>query len=259
MKPGAVIPWKEGGGPVQDRPWKDVRGVADKDSREPADRSPRARLARPGDLGRRVALRREELGLSREDVAAAAGIAPRYLQYLEERPADVSPGAVIRLAGVLQTTVSKLYGGGVDVPPGTGGAAAHPELLDLGTEECRERLGSRGVGRVVQSTPRGPEALPVNYAVVSGAIVYRTVQGTAPDPAPGEQVAFEVDQVDDALSQGWSVLVSGTARHVTDPEEVRRLAEQARIQPWPGDERDLWVRIEPARFTGRRIRTRTAA
>ena len=229
--------------------------MADNSSRGTGNRSPRARPPRPGDLGRRVAQRREELGLSREDVAAAAGIAPRYLQYLEERPADVSPGAVIRLAGVLRTTVSRLYGGGVDAPPGSGDAAARPELLELGPEECRDRLGSRGVGRVVQSTPRGPEALPVNYAVVSGAIVYRTVQGSAPDPAPGEQVAFEVDQVDDALSQGWSVLVSGTARHVTEPEEVRRLTEQAHIQPWPGGDRDLWVRIEPERFTGRRIRT----
>lgn len=197
--------------------------------------------------------------MSREEVASAAGISARYLQYLEERPADVSPGAVIRLAGVLQTTVNRLYGGAADAPPGTAAAGTRPELLELSAQECWERIGTRGVGRIVQSTSRGPLALPVNYGVVAGAVVYRTVQGSAPDPAPGEQVAFEVDQVDDALSQGWSVLVSGTAEHVTDPEEVRRLAEQARIQPWPGGERDLWVRIDPERVTGRLIRTAQAA
>ncbi|OXY91727.1 helix-turn-helix domain-containing protein [Streptomyces diastatochromogenes] len=42
-------------------------------------------------------------------------------------------------------------------------------------------------------------------------------------------------------------------RAVTDPDEARHLAEHAYSTPWAGGERDLWVRIGPTVFTGRRI------
>ncbi len=45
----------------------------------------------------------------------------------------------------------------------------------------------------------------------------------------------------------------GTADTVTDPEEIRRLDEQAYSAPWAGGERDLWIRIDPDTITGRRI------
>ncbi|MEU5188867.1 hypothetical protein AB0G83_17200 [Streptomyces klenkii] len=42
-----------------------------------ANRQPsEARPARPGDVGRRAARRREELGLTREEAAARGGLAP---------------------------------------------------------------------------------------------------------------------------------------------------------------------------------------
>jgi hypothetical protein len=66
-------------------------------------------------------------------------------------------------------------------------------------------------------------------------------------------VAFEVDHLDGALSQGWSVLVSGHAQAVTDPETVQRLEEQAYSMPWAGGQRELWIRIEPLGITGRRV------
>jgi hypothetical protein len=43
---------------------------------------------------------------------------------------------------------------------------------------------------------------------------------------------------DEALSEGWSILVVGPASAVTDPDTVRALGR---------------VRIEPERITGRRI------
>ena len=33
-------------------------------------------------------------------------------------------------------------------------------------------------------------------------------------------VSFEIDRVDESMSEGWSVLVTGAARRVDDPEEV---------------------------------------
>lgn len=69
----------------------------------------------------------------------------------------------------------------------------------------------------------------------------------------GADVAFEVDHVNQVMSQGWSVLAVGPARVVTDPDEVRKLADRAHTEPWAGGEREMWVSIRPRRLTGRRI------
>lgn len=215
------------------------------------DASPR------GDLGRRIAQRRAELGLTRRETAARAGTSASYLRHLEENPAAApDAGVLLRLAGALHTTVTELTGGNVDLPPGLGRAAGHRRFTELSASECRMLLGTHGVGRVGVPTASGPAIVPVNYSVVDGEIVYRTAPGTTPWQARGRLVAFEVDRVDDALSQGWSVLVRGDARVVTEPDDVRRLEERAYSAPWVGGGRDAWVRIHPVSITGRRIESR---
>ena len=221
------------------------------DNSEPTATTPRPR---PGDIGRRVRMRRKELGLSCEQVAARAGMAPGYVHYVEEQPALVDTGGLIRLAGALETTVSELRGGRVDIPPGQAGAAARPALEELSPEECRARLSTRGIGRVALLTEEGPAVFPVNNAVDDETIVYRTTPASAPANAAGKEIAFEVDQVDDALSQGWSVLVTGRAEQLSDPDTIHRLSSAAGPQPWAGGERKLWIRIVPTRITGRLIR-----
>lgn len=220
---------------------------------EPA--SSHATDVRPvGDLGRRIAQRRTELGLTRQETATQAGMAPAYLQYLEEQPtAAPDAGALLRLAGALKTTVRHLTGGDTELPPGLGRAARTPRFTELTQTECRALLSTHGVGRLAAPTPSGPVVVPVNYSVIDGAIVLRTATGTTPSQAIGRQVAFEVDRIDEALSEGWSVLVRGHARAVTDPAEVGRLAERAYSAPWAGGRRDQWVSIDPTGITGRRI------
>ncbi|WP_326580720.1 pyridoxamine 5'-phosphate oxidase family protein [Actinacidiphila glaucinigra] len=207
-----------------------------------------------GDIGRRIAMRREELGLSPEDVAAHAGIDPGYLRYVE-RDSTAAPGIATlhALAMTLNTSVSALSGGEADLPPGRGQAAGRARLVELGAEECWQLLSTHGVGRIALSMPEGLTVLPVNYCVVDGGIAFRTAAAATPTEASDTKCAFEVDEVDDALSQGWSVLVRGMAHTVTDPTGVRRLDEQAYSGPWAGGDRDLWVRITPASVTGRRI------
>lgn len=207
-----------------------------------------------GDLGRRITQRRTELGLSRQETAAHAGMSPAYLQYLEERPpADPGAGTLLRLAGALKTTVWHLTGGDTELPPGLGRAARTPRFTELTEAECRSLLSTHGVGRLAVPADSGPVVLPVNYSVVDGGIVFRTEPGTTPAQADGHQVAFEADRIDEAFSEGWSVLVRGPATTVTDPDEVARLEEQAYSTPWAGGRRDLWLRIEPVAVTGRRI------
>ncbi|MFE9609750.1 helix-turn-helix domain-containing protein [Streptomyces sp. NPDC006012] len=208
-----------------------------------------------GDLGRRLATRRTQLGLSRRETAERAGMASSYLRYLEEHPgAAPGTGPLTRLAEVLKTTVNDLTGGTVTLPPGPGRAARAPEFTELSPEDCRSLLSSHGVGRLGVPTASGPVIVPVNYSVIDDAIVFRTAHGATPSLAAGCQVAFEVDHIDDAFSQGWSVLVRGHARTVADPDEERRLAARAYSTPWAGGKRTMWVCIDPYTLTGRRIR-----
>ncbi|MGW7363517.1 pyridoxamine 5'-phosphate oxidase family protein [Streptomyces sp. NPDC054841] len=207
----------------------------------------------PGDIGRRVATERKRQGLTRAETAGRARMAPDYLAYLEEHPADPSLATLIRLAAALGTSVAALRGGGIDVPPGQGQALLHPQLRDLSPDECRTLLSTHGVGRVAVSTPDGPAVVPVNYEVFDDAIAFRTAPDSVPAAAVGADVAFEVDHLDEATSQGWSVLVVGPAQAVTDPDAVRRLADRAHTEPWAGGEREMWVSIQPTRLSGRRI------
>ncbi|MFE9922493.1 pyridoxamine 5'-phosphate oxidase family protein [Streptomyces sp. NPDC005774] len=207
----------------------------------------------PGDIGRRVATERQRRGLSREETARRARMAPDYLAYLEEHPGDPSLATLIRLAAALGTSVQALRGSGIDLPPGQGMALLHPELRDLGPEECRTLLSTHGVGRVAVTTPEGPAVIPVNYEVVDDAIAFRTAPDSVPAAAVGSEIAFEVDHVDEAMSQGWSVLAVGPAQVVTEPDEVRQLAEHAPTTPWAGGVREMWVSIRPTHLTGRRI------
>jgi hypothetical protein len=54
-----------------------------------------------------------------------------FVEYLETEPARPGTGSLLRLAVALQTTYLALLGGGVDIPPGQGKAAAHPRLAPL--------------------------------------------------------------------------------------------------------------------------------
>lgn len=215
--------------------------------------------ARPGDLARRVARRRRELGLSREEVASRAGMAVGYLDYLEQSPAVAIPrGSLIRLADALGTTVEALRGGSVDRQPGPGRAGPHPQLDVLTREECEAHLAGGGVGRLVFLTAGVPVALPVNFRYLDGDIVFRTRAGGALAAAAGTIVSFEVDQIDNAMSEGWSVLVSGHARLVDDPDELDKIAALV-IEPWPGGHRETVIRIQTAELSGRGIHQKESA
>jgi len=139
-------------------------------------------------------------------------------------------------------------------PPGQAGPAGPRLLQTLTAAECYDLLSPGGVGRVAFTTADGPVVLPGNYAMAGQTVIFRT----APDPLLAGDLdgpaAFEVDRLDEALSQGWSVLVTGRAARVTSEADVRRLEQHTDIRPWAGGTRDVYVRIIPRKITGRRIR-----
>ncbi|WP_371778626.1 pyridoxamine 5'-phosphate oxidase family protein [Streptosporangium subroseum] len=217
-------------------------------------------ITAPGDLGRRVARRREALDMSREQLAGRAGIDPGYLEYLEETAASPTAETVSRLASVLETSVGELLGGTMDLPPGLGRPAAHPRLEKLDADECLRLLSPGGVGRVAFDDLGGPAILPVNYVLRDDSVIFRTALGGPLDDTlrTGVQgvefkIAFEVDRIDDANREGWSVLVRGGAHHVSTAEEQAAVRASG-VQPWVGGDRELYVRIAPSEITGRRIR-----
>jgi transcriptional regulator with XRE-family HTH domain len=208
-----------------------------------------------GDLGRRVSERRHALGLSVEELARRAGMDAAYVRHLEtSASSELTRMALWKLAIALDTTMDLLSGSGTQAPPGGADPSRQPVLTALDLESCRELIRPGGVGRIVFSEPRGPVALPVNFRVVDDNVVFRT----APLPEltsrlPLEHVSFEVDHIDEALAEGWSVLISGQGQVIVDPSELQR-AQAAGVTPWAGGERDVYVRIVPREVTGRRIR-----
>lgn len=131
---------------------------------------------------------------------------------------------------------------------------APPTFEDLTADECVELLGTMPVGRIAVTVDALPVVLPVNYTLVDGEIVFRTVEGTKLAAATARAiVAFEVDDYEPGGTSGWSVMVQGVSTEVTDPEELERV-DRAGVDSWALDGvADRVVRIDTHVITGRRF------
>ena len=89
-------------------------------------------------------------------------------------------------------------------------------LTQMTRAECLELLASHHFGRLAVADEEGVHIFPVNYVLDGEAIAVRTDPGTKVQMAPMRPVAFEVDHVDPEGGEGWSVVVEGTARLITD-------------------------------------------
>lgn len=123
------------------------------------------------------------------------------------------------------------------------------EIEEIDITECWELLQTQKVGRLAVVVEGRPEIFPINYSLdASQAIIVRTALGTKLEAAVNRPVAFEVDQVDPGLAEGWSVIVHGTA-HQTE----RVVEGDQPLDTWREDVPYL-LRIAAASVTGRRIR-----
>jgi nitroimidazol reductase NimA-like FMN-containing flavoprotein (pyridoxamine 5'-phosphate oxidase superfamily) len=128
-------------------------------------------------------------------------------------------------------------------------------LRTISPTECLDLLELGGVGRVGFTTAEGVMMLPVNFAVSGRAIVFRTAPDTLLALHATGHLSFQVDHFDEALHEGWSVLVQGHGHEVTDDREVTRLEASTRLQPWAPGARDVYVRITPTQISGRSIQS----
>ncbi|WP_331767937.1 pyridoxamine 5'-phosphate oxidase family protein [Embleya sp. NBC_00896] len=209
------------------------------------------------DIPRNIRTRREQLGLTRADVCARAGLPLKWLVELEAGDAPLSRAALGGLAVALETSVTALMSGTFGTQRTIRDNPSVPDvrsLIRMSENECRARLATHEVGRLAGGMEHVPWVLPVNYMSDGRDIVFTTRPGSPLAHVRGT-VAFEVDDVDRYARLGWSVLVIGVAEPVTDPVEIARLKEAGR-DAWPARHGELWFRIHPGRVTGRRLRPR---
>src|SRR5690606_8178231 len=123
----------------------------------------------------------------------------------------------------------------------------------LDRDECLRLIGAAGVGRVAVVDGGHPMIFPINYVLDEDEVLFRTAEGTKFDAAArGQVVAFEIDEADPIYHAGWSVVVTGRAHEVTDPERRARL-DVGRLRPWAEGAKDRIVAVATERVTGRRI------
>jgi hypothetical protein len=129
----------------------------------------------------------------------------------------------------------------------------HLGLEVLADDECRALLAAAAIGRVGLSLDALPVVLPVNYTLFGESILIRSAEGTKLGAAwKGSVVAFEIDDYDPACHTGWSVLVQGTARVLSSPQELDEAGRQP-LAPWALHDGGAFVAISCDIISGRRI------
>lgn len=129
------------------------------------------------------------------------------------------------------------------------------EMEVLDRDECFKLMERHpaGVGRIALAGPR-PNIFPVNYAIDRGAVVFRTDPGTKFHAAVDNSfVAFEVDWVEPSWQLGWSVVVRGQARLISDADDLAR-ARRLPLLPWAEGDKAHFVRIKAELVSGRRLK-----
>lgn len=121
--------------------------------------------------------------------------------------------------------------------------------------ECLRLLSTATLGRVGVSLGALPTVLPVNFWFDGDRILVRTGPGSKLDAAiRNAVVAFEVDDLDPIYHSGWSVVVTGIAREITDQAERDDL-RSAPLARWAPKGDGHLVAISTEMVTGRRVGT----
>lgn len=132
--------------------------------------------------------------------------------------------------------------------PGTAVDHLDPALI------C-ERLRRARFARIAYIDGDQPIVVPVNIATDDSLhIVLRTAVGTALAGLDGRKVAIELDAHDAGLRIGWSILVQGAVRDITDAHDAdarrwRRLV----VDTWAPGTRERVLVVSPSSITGRVI------
>jgi Pyridoxamine 5'-phosphate oxidase len=107
-------------------------------------------------------------------------------------------------------------------------------MTEITTQEAMRRLGSVGLGRVVFTSRALPAIQPVTHLIEDGHVIIRTDENMALVNAAraerGTVVAYQADELDPTSHTGWSVVITGLARLVENPEEAAGYEKALRRQ-----------------------------
>ena len=149
----------------------------------------------------------------------------------------------------MDNVVQRKYDGGFGLSQLPYGAES------LQQAEAMRLLASVEFGRVVFAMQALPAIRPVNHLVDDGIIIIRSRMRSALSAAARRSdhlvVAYEADALDSRTRTGWSVVVTGRARTLTDPGLVARYEQL--LHPWV-NHADTVVAIEPEIVTGLRLK-----
>ena len=121
-------------------------------------------------------------------------------------------------------------------------------LTHLDRDEALKLLGSVSLGRIVFTDQALPAIRPVNHILDGGDVIIRSHTGAALNSSINTVVAYEADAIDPDTHIGWSVIITGIARKVTDPVAVARY--ERILRPWVDQHMDQVLRIHPEFVTG---------
>ncbi len=149
---------------------------------------------------------------------------------------------------MLQIVNERDYDGGLGLVQAPDGA----QLLDEAA--AMRLLASIDYGRVVFTLAALPAIRVVNHLVDGERIIIRTrltaAISAAARSADGVVVAYEADSIDPPTRTGWSVVATGLARTLTEPDYVARYEQL--LHPWV-NHADTVVAITPGMVTGLRF------
>jgi len=144
-------------------------------------------------------------------------------------------------------------------PLGKASTDGHPDAVErdangleiLDRDACLLLLAQKSLGRIGITSGALPTVLPVNYRLIDGQIMFRTARGTKLAAASlNAVVAFEIDEMDAFARTGWSVVVTGIAREVEEPDAD---ALRDLIARWAPEPDGHVVAITPELISGRRL------
>jgi nitroimidazol reductase NimA-like FMN-containing flavoprotein (pyridoxamine 5'-phosphate oxidase superfamily) len=126
-------------------------------------------------------------------------------------------------------------------------------LVVLDQQECLRLLASVPIARVALAINAIPVVFPVNFVLDGDEIIIRSAEGTKLDAALGcAVVAVEADEYDPVDHSGWSVVVKGRARELTDQKEVQRAAALP-LRPWGAGGAHHYLAVSTELVSGRRV------
>jgi Pyridoxamine 5'-phosphate oxidase len=123
-------------------------------------------------------------------------------------------------------------------------------MKPMNRQQALRKLGSVPIGRIVFTRRAMPVISPVVHLLDNDQIIIRSHEGSAIAAGQGQGavVVYEADELDPITRTGWSVMVTGLARLVTDPGVAARYRQA--LRPWVAGPMNHVIGIDPQIITG---------